>query len=81
MPIKYVSAAGATGKARAAIITDVNPHTFTVSGGRFNAKLYNSVSNAKYDDEKHSIKLGTYKFIFHRRSDYGRFATKLKTMA
>jgi hypothetical protein len=39
------------------------------------------VKGARYDDDRRSVKLGSYTFTFHRRSDYERFARKLRTMS
>lgn len=80
MPVRFQSTSGSTGKARAAIITDVKPDTFTVTGGPFSAKLYKSVAAAKFNDQKRTVKLGSYAFTFQRAADYARFARKMKTM-
>jgi hypothetical protein len=78
--VRYRTKLGNEGRAMVAIITHSKPHTFTVTGGNLNAKLYKSVKNATYHNEHKSISIGSYTFYFWRWSDYNRFAKKMKTM-
>lgn len=85
IPVKYKSSTGATGKARVAF-SDVRPISFMVTngpgneGGPFNAKIYKSVKNSKFNDDKRSIKVGSYTFFFHKSTNYSKIAKKMKTM-
>ena len=48
--------------ARAAIMTDMQPNSFTVSGGQYNATLFHgsrNIRSAAFDDERNQMRLNT----------------------
>ena len=81
--MSYSTAAGKKGMARAAIMTDMQPNCFTVSGGQYNATLFHgsrNIRSAAFDDERNQMRLNTTTFRFRYAPAYTAFKSKIKSI-